>query len=318
MTGPRMAPRRLATLGPRALHRLMGSLFSLQPGGPPLLQCDRLYFAQVLAAIQGNPRHADDLRDAARCVLEADDAARESAFVRLQNVLDRHARAEARGVSAPAAPAAAAPSAGAPSASPSTAAPVAAAPQRTDPVLPVVLYLDNIRSPFNTGNIIRSAAAFGIVGVMVNEGCPALDHPQLLRAAMGSTGMIECGRGSLGDARRMLEASLPSLSVPVSVPAAVPVPAAGAASSSSTVGTSLYALETGGTALEEVSLALPALVILGHEELGVSAPLLEEARRAGGVVSIRHGGAKESLNVGVAAGILLHHLELALRAASGY
>jgi TrmH family RNA methyltransferase len=58
--------------------------------------------------------------------------------------------------------------------------------------------------------------------------------------------------------------------------------------------------------LVEAALPEPGIVILGSEELGVSAASLAVAERSAGRVSIPTGGAKASLNVAVAFGILAH------------
>jgi TrmH family RNA methyltransferase len=46
-------------------------------------------------------------------------------------------------------------------------------------------------------------------------------------------------------------------------------------------------------------------MVVGHEELGVPAEIMEECRGQDQVVTIPHDGPKSSLNVGVAAGICL-------------
>ncbi len=141
--------------------------------------------------------------------------------------------------------------------------------------MPVVIWIPHLRSPFNVGNIIRTAAAFGVAGVVVGAAVPELSHPRLKRAAMGAEEMVPVIRGAAGDAADLLGGA----SAPV------------------------VALETGGTPISDFAFPARGIMVVGHEELGVSEELLETCRSAGTVVSIPHDGPKSSLNVGVAAGI---------------
>lgn len=70
----------------------------------------------------------------------------------------------------------------------------------------------------------------------------------------------------------------------------------------------LCALEQGGEPLHRLNAAAPRIFVLGHEQYGVPHTLREMCRSRGGVWTIPHEGPKGSLNVGVAAGILLNHL----------
>lgn len=252
----RPSPRRIPGLAARGLHRVMGTLYSIQPDGTTQVLCSRDYLRRVLDSLVKDHRSSADLRLAAAEVLESDCT---TGFIRLQNVLDRNAgsyteQSHARGT-----------------------------PEPTGEIqrIPMVLYLDSIRSPFNTGNIIRSAAAFGATGVVLDSGCPDLTHPRLVRAAMGAQDMVTCVRGDLDTARGLLAHRSGSVMV--------------------------YALETGGTPLDEAVITTPAVIVLGHEQYGVSPASLETARRDGGIITIPQSGPKRSLNVGVAAGILLYH-----------
>jgi len=67
----------------------------------------------------------------------------------------------------------------------------------------------------------------------------------------------------------------------------------------------LFALELGGTPLDQFSFPSSGIVLLGSEELGLSPEALELADRGLGRVSIPLVGAKKSLNVAVAFGILM-------------
>ncbi|MFW5827429.1 MAG: TrmH family RNA methyltransferase, partial [Alkalispirochaeta sp.] len=141
--------------------------------------------------------------------------------------------------------------------------------------MPIVIWIPHLRSPFNVGNIIRTAAAFGVAGVVVGEAVPELSHPRLRRAAMGAETMVPVLRGGATDAANLLgEAAAP-----------------------------VVALETGGTPVAQFAFPQRGIMVVGHEELGISEEILEMSRKAGMVVTIPHGGPKSSLNVGVATGI---------------
>ncbi|MFW5694364.1 MAG: TrmH family RNA methyltransferase [Alkalispirochaeta sp.] len=146
-----------------------------------------------------------------------------------------------------------------------------------NPRLPVVVWIPHLRSPFNVGNIIRTVAAFGGAGVVLGEATPDLNHARLRRASMGALDMVPVIRGGARDAADLLgDATAP-----------------------------VVALETGGVDITRFAFPGRGIMVVGHEELGTPEGILEMCRHAKRVVTIPHGGAKSSLNVGVAAGICL-------------
>ncbi|MFZ2782433.1 MAG: TrmH family RNA methyltransferase [Rectinemataceae bacterium] len=132
-------------------------------------------------------------------------------------------------------------------------------------------YLEDIRSPFNVGSIFRSAEAFGFAEIILSPDCADPEHPRALRSAMGAVGLVPWRRAALED-------------IADKGP--------------------FFALELGGESLDDFAFPVSGTVILGSEELGVSDPAL--AVCALGKVSIPMRGAKASLNVAVAFGILAH------------
>jgi len=134
----------------------------------------------------------------------------------------------------------------------------------------VSVYAEDIRSPFNLGSIFRTAEAFGAEKLLVSPLCVPPEHPRALRSAMGCIDFLPWER-------------LPLESLPAGVP--------------------VFALETGGTPLDEFDFPSAGVVIIGSEELGISPEGL--ARAEYGRVSIPMTGMKASLNVGVAFGILM-------------
>lgn len=134
----------------------------------------------------------------------------------------------------------------------------------------MMAYLEDIRSPFNIGSAFRTADAFGAAGIILSDFCPAPDHPRAARSAMGASEVVPWRRGGLEALAGLGEA---------------------------------FALELRGEDIGEFRFPERGVVILGSEELGVSPQALALCGRR---VSIPMLGAKGSLNVGVAFGILLN------------
>ena len=152
------------------------------------------------------------------------------------------------------------------------AAPSAALPI-TRPFYPgVYVYAEDIRAPFNLGSIFRTAEAFGAEKLLLSEGCVSPEQPRAQRSAMGCTRFLPWEYCSLE-----------------SLPADLPV----------------FALETGGTPITSFSFPKHGIVLLGSEELGLSAEALKKV--SAGIVSIPMKGIKASLNVAVAFGILMQY-----------
>lgn len=134
----------------------------------------------------------------------------------------------------------------------------------------VCVYAEDIRSPFNIGSIFRSAEAMGAEKVLISPHCIDPTQPRAIRSGMGCIETMGWERVSLEE-----------------LPPDIPV----------------FALETGGTPIEEFKFPEKGICIIGSEELGVSPEAL--ARATYGTVTIPMKGLKASLNVGVAFGILM-------------
>ena len=141
----------------------------------------------------------------------------------------------------------------------------------------VYVYAEDIRAPFNLGSIFRTAEAFGAEKVLLSEGCVSPEQPRAQRSAMGCTQFLPWDYCSL--------AALPT-NLPV------------------------FALETGGTPITSFTFPKRGIVLLGSEELGLSAEALKSV--SAGIVSIPMKGIKASLNVAVAFGILMQYWVSAL------
>ena len=132
------------------------------------------------------------------------------------------------------------------------------------------VYAEDIRSPFNLGSIFRTAEGMGAEKVYISPGCVDPEQPRAVRSGMGC---IE----TMGWERLAVD----------QLPEDIPV----------------FALETGGTPIDEFKFPEKGICIIGSEELGVSPNALRRATY--GTVTIPMIGLKASLNVGVAFGILM-------------
>lgn len=144
-------------------------------------------------------------------------------------------------------------------------------------VLPHILILDRIRSPFNVGSVFRSGDSFGVAEIWLVEGTADVHHPRCQKTARGCTQTI--------DYRTMEEKQVIEELQARSLP--------------------LFALELGGRALDSFPFPSSGAGVIGSEEFGVSPALLSYADGSLGRVSIPLGGTKGSLNVSVATGIML-------------
>ncbi len=134
----------------------------------------------------------------------------------------------------------------------------------------ISVFAEDIRSPFNLGSIFRTAEAMGCEKVYLSPLCTSPEQAKAKRSSMGCIETLGYTRASLDD-----------------LPKDVPV----------------FALETGGTPINEFDFPKEGIVLLGSEELGLSPQALKRASY--GRVSITMTGLKASLNVGVAFGILM-------------
>ncbi|HEV8150337.1 MAG TPA: RNA methyltransferase [Gemmatimonadales bacterium] len=137
------------------------------------------------------------------------------------------------------------------------------------------LVLDGVQDPGNVGTLVRTAFALGAAGVLALPGTAELTNPKTLRATMGACFRLPCV--SLDEASLQPWARRHRIRVLLAEPGgARPLPASGAVA-----------------------------LVVGNEAAGIRASLQSWADGRVGV-PLRAGA--ESLNVGVAAGILLYEL----------
>ena len=137
-----------------------------------------------------------------------------------------------------------------------------------------VLVLDRLRSPYNVGAVFRSADSFGIKKIILIEETASPDHPHARRTSRGCTDTVEWEYMSEEEAVSYLT----SCNMPV------------------------LALELGGEDINTYKFPSYGVAILGNEEFGISPALLKCCTDR---ITIPTAGTKGSLNVSVAAGILL-------------
>jgi TrmH family RNA methyltransferase len=151
--------------------------------------------------------------------------------------------------------------------------------RREATLLPLRVYLDDIRSPFNVGSIFRTAEAFGAERIHLSAYTADPEHKRARRTAMGCVELLPWSRTELNELDEQ----------------------------------PFFALEVGGTPVERFSFPSSGIVAVGSEELGISPEVRRRAESSAGIVSIPTGGAKGSLNVAVAFGILMQHWFAALQ-----
>ena len=150
-------------------------------------------------------------------------------------------------------------------------------PDLLSPAPPLVLVAVDVQDPGNAGAIIRSAEAGGATGVLLAGASADPWGWKALRAAMGSTFRLPVVRTA--DAQATLET----------------LQQAGL--------TRLAAVPRGATPMTATNLRRPMALVLGGEGAGLDDPVLAQCDDR---VSIPMSGRVESLNVAVAAALLVY------------
>ncbi len=150
----------------------------------------------------------------------------------------------------------------------------------TNPKLPLVLILDNLRSAFNVGAILRTAECFHIQRVIFCGVTPDLGNHKVKKTSMGCWQHLECQKcqttlQAIGECRK--------------------------------AGYKVLALETTTNSLPLASIEFdqPTALVMGNEALGIQPQTLQ---LCDGVYQIELQGWKNSLNVGICCGIALYEL----------
>jgi TrmH family RNA methyltransferase len=136
------------------------------------------------------------------------------------------------------------------------------------------LLLDGIQDPGNLGTIIRVADWFGVHPIFASEHTADCFNPKVVQASMGSILRV-----AVHYAPVMNWLNNPELAV--------------------------YGADMHGESIWNQNQFRPGLLVIGNEGNGINAELRQ---RIDTFISIPKTGAAESLNAGLAAGILLSHL----------
>ncbi|MBN1412184.1 MAG: TrmH family RNA methyltransferase [Spirochaetales bacterium] len=142
-------------------------------------------------------------------------------------------------------------------------------------VYPLKVFLEDLRSPFNVGAIFRTAESFGIAQIYLTPLTPLPTHKKALKTSRGCTEVIPWSVMDLSFLR--------------------------------TSGEDIFALELGGTDIGHFDFPESGIALIGSEELGLSPEALNMADQSRGRVSIPLFGAKQSLNVANAFGIMAYN-----------
>lgn len=140
------------------------------------------------------------------------------------------------------------------------------------------LLLDNVQDPGNVGTMIRTADAAGLTGVILGQGSADLYNSKVLRAMQGSNYHIDVLEAELGEVIGLMKNQ----------------------------GMAVYGTELNPEAIsyKELPLTSEFAFVMGNEGQGVASELLEMVTQT---VYIPIKGQAESLNVAIAAAILMYH-----------
>ncbi len=142
-----------------------------------------------------------------------------------------------------------------------------------------ILVLDGLRDPGNVGTLIRTAAWFGVDAVATAAGTVDLYNPKAVRAAMGA----------LWDVKHAPVDDLPSLLAELRRNGFV-----------------LYGAHMAGTSASEWTPSEKSVLVLGSEAHGMKRDVIKLMDECVVVRGASSRTATESLNVAVAAGILMY------------
>jgi TrmH family RNA methyltransferase len=140
----------------------------------------------------------------------------------------------------------------------------------------VLVAFDGVSDPGNVGTMVRTCDWFGVDGILLGRNSVELYNPKVLRATMGGVFHLPIADG---------------------------VDLLLAVSQAKNLGYKVYVTDQNGeTHFDRVKYSNKSLLVFGNEAWGVSDQLKQLADMS---ISIRRYGAGESLNVGVACGVVL-------------
>lgn len=142
---------------------------------------------------------------------------------------------------------------------------------------PFYVILENVMDPGNMGTVIRTADAAGVDGIFLSKGCVDIYNPKVIRATMGSVFHLPIYRNvnAIEVVKNLNDKGI----------------------------TTLAAHLKGSTNPYDVDLKKGCAILIGNEANGLSDELSNEAEK---LVKIPMPGKAESMNAGIAAGILIY------------
>ena len=136
--------------------------------------------------------------------------------------------------------------------------------------------LDGVGDPGNLGTIIRTLDWFGYNELICSRDCAEFYHPKVIASTMGSFTRVNVKYEDMNE-------YLSSVKVPI------------------------FAADMEGNSIHQSSIPKPSIILMGSESNGVSSACKKYVTD---YISIPRVGLAESLNVGVATGIIASHLRL--------
>lgn len=155
--------------------------------------------------------------------------------------------------------------------------------RKLNPTQDITLMLDSIQDPGNLGTIIRTADWFGIDNIICSENTVEVFNPKVIQASMGSFMRVKVFYTSLKNYLENLPKELPVMG----------------------------AMLDGEEDLYKAEIPAKGILITGNESQGISSELMKMITRKIRIPLFQKEGKTqlpESLNAGVATGIILSHL----------
>ncbi len=140
-----------------------------------------------------------------------------------------------------------------------------------------LLLLDGVQDPGNVGTILRTAAALGATATIALPGTVDLWNPKVIRSSMGAQFAHAAFHANVGETLAFLDRN----------------------------SIDLWATDAGGSPLGRGDASPRLAIAVGNEGAGLSPEIRAKARKT---VSLPIAAGVESLNVAVAAGIILYEL----------
>ena len=134
--------------------------------------------------------------------------------------------------------------------------------------------LDGVGDPGNLGTIIRTLDWFGYKKLLCSEDCAEFYHPKTIASTMGSFSRLEVFYGNLNSI-------LSNMSAPI------------------------FGADAGGMNIYKSDFEKPSVIVMGSESHGISPDVQKLINQT---IAIPKVGNAESLNVGIATGIIAGYL----------